>query len=370
MARLIYPNKSWNGRLVALDDGHGMETPGKRTPFIPEINRSIKENEFNRKVVGYLTEILLAHGFRVLQVAPTDEDTPLPVRTDEANRNNADIYVAVHYNAYDGTFSQTPNGIEIYVYPGNLNQESGRLASLVGNYLRKGTQQNWRGIKEANFHVLRETNMPAILTENGFMDNKREALLMIDDDFQREVAAEHAQGICEFFGITFKGTREAFDPETLKLGDLGVQVRALQENLLKLGYTMDGYGADGSFGPATEEAVRRFQRDNGLKVDGIYGPATRKAMEAALKKLEEGEEELEKLAIVVNSYADFPAVEALAIRKSAMIALRKIAEQRVVAEQIIVAGGGTQGLKGSNFIDLSGSNRLETAQNISDYLKS
>lgn len=58
----------------------------------------------------------------------------------------------------------------------------------------EGTVQNFRGVKEENFHVLRETNMIAILTENGFMDNKREALLMIDRAFQMEVAVEHAKG--------------------------------------------------------------------------------------------------------------------------------------------------------------------------------
>ncbi|MGV2620146.1 UNVERIFIED_CONTAM: N-acetylmuramoyl-L-alanine amidase [Halobacillus marinus] len=368
MARLVYPSGSWNGRLVALDDGHGMETPGKRTPYIPELGRQIKENEFNRKVVAYLSDILLYHGFRVLLVAPTDADTPLTTRTAEANRYNADIYVSVHYNAFDGSFGGSdPSGIEVYVYPGSLNREAGRLAALVGKYLRRGTQQNWRGVKEANFHVLRETDMPAILTENGYMDNKREALLMINEAFQQEVAKEHAQGICEYFGVAFKGVGETIDKNYLSLGDTGEAVRVLQRNLLKLGYSMGGYGADGSFGPATETAVKAFQRDQGLRVDGYYGPNTKRAMEEALKKMED--DEMEEVAVVINSFADFPAVETLAIRENAMIALRRTAERRQVAKKIIVAGGGTAGLKGSNFVDLSGATRLETARKIENYLK-
>ncbi|WP_052158797.1 N-acetylmuramoyl-L-alanine amidase [Halobacillus sp. BBL2006] len=191
-------------KLIALDDGHGMETLGKRTPVIPELGRSIRENEFNRAVVNFLKQELERCGFDTLLVAPTDEDISLQKRTDLANARKADIYVAVHYNAYDGSFSgQNPSGIEIYVYNGDLNRESGKLATAVGKYLRQGTKQNWRGIKEANFYVLRETNMPAILTENGFMDNKQEALLMIDEDFQREVAVEHAKGICEYFNVPY-----------------------------------------------------------------------------------------------------------------------------------------------------------------------
>ncbi|WP_258871461.1 N-acetylmuramoyl-L-alanine amidase family protein, partial [Halobacillus trueperi] len=193
MAMLLKPNGQWNEKLVALDDGHGMQTPGKRTPYIKELGREIRENEFNRKVVGFLADILLTHGFRVLLVAPTDADTPLSYRTDAANRNKADIYVSVHFNAMSFDFDySSADGISVHVYSDNMKYNSGKLARAVGKYLRQGTKQDWRGFKENNFHVLRETNMPAILTENGFMDDRREALLMLDEDFQMEVATEHA----------------------------------------------------------------------------------------------------------------------------------------------------------------------------------
>ncbi|TGB03517.1 N-acetylmuramoyl-L-alanine amidase [Halobacillus salinus] len=191
-------------KLIALDDGHGLNTSGNRTPNIPEIGRSIRENEFNRAVVRFLKQELERSGFDTLLVAPTDEDISLKKRVDLANARKADIYVAIHYNALDGSFSgSNPSGIEVYVYPGTLNKAAGKLATAVGKYLRQGTKQNWRGIKEANFYVLRETTMPAILTENGYMDNKTEALLMIDEKFQREVAVEHAKGICEYFNVPY-----------------------------------------------------------------------------------------------------------------------------------------------------------------------
>ncbi|UOQ43335.1 N-acetylmuramoyl-L-alanine amidase [Halobacillus salinarum] len=191
-------------KLIALDDGHGKNTPGKRTPYIPEIGRSIQENEFNKEVVKYLKTELERCGFNTLLVAPTDEDTPLKTRTNLANSRKADAYIAIHYNAYDGSFSgSNPSGIEVYVYPGHKNKEAGKLAASVAKYLRRGTPQNFRGIFEEDFHVLRETNMIAILTENGFMDNKLEALLMIDKDFQKEVAIEHAKGICDYFGVEY-----------------------------------------------------------------------------------------------------------------------------------------------------------------------
>lgn len=188
--------------LVALDDGHGMETAGKRSPFISEIGRAIRENEFNRAVVNLLAEELKRCGFDVLLVAPTDADTPLATRVSRANTAKADIYVSIHYDAFDSKFDgYDPEGITVFYATNSANGKL--LAQCINEFLKRGTLQKNRGIKTANYYVLKETNMPAILSENGFMDNKREALLMVDPDFQREVAQEHAQGICKYFNVPY-----------------------------------------------------------------------------------------------------------------------------------------------------------------------
>ena len=192
-------------KLIALDDGHGMETAGKRTPAIPELGgRVIRENEFNRAVVKFLDEELRRCGFRTLIVAPGDADVSLKRRTDLANAKKADLFISIHYNAYDGKFDgsgKDPEGIEVFYYPGSVKGK--KLAECVYKYLKQGTPQKLRGVKSANFHVLRETDMPAILSENGFMDNKKEAMLMLDVNFQKEVAREHCKGICEYFGVKY-----------------------------------------------------------------------------------------------------------------------------------------------------------------------
>lgn len=189
--------------LIALDDGHGMKTAGKRTPPIPELDgRVIHENEFNREVVKYLDIELKRCGFNTLLVAPTDTDTSLSARTNLANSKNADAYISIHYNAYDGKFdAYDPEGLSVHIYP--KSAEGRKLAECILKYLKEGTTQKNRGIVENNFHVLRETKMVAILSENGFMDNKREASLMLDMDFQKEVAKEHAKGICDYFGVKY-----------------------------------------------------------------------------------------------------------------------------------------------------------------------
>jgi N-acetylmuramoyl-L-alanine amidase len=193
---------------IALDDGHGMQTAGKRTPYIPELGRFVHENEFNKAVVNYLDIELKRCGFETLLVAPTDYDTPLAARTNLANSKRADAYISIHYDAVDAKFDgegKDPEGHTVFVYLGQKDKGSGKLAECVLKYLNQGTPQKNRGIKEADFQVLRETNMIAILSENGFMDNKKEALWMVDPKFQKEVAIEHAKGICEYFGVAYKG---------------------------------------------------------------------------------------------------------------------------------------------------------------------
>ncbi|MCP3032250.1 N-acetylmuramoyl-L-alanine amidase [Halobacillus sp. A1] len=238
------------GYLIALDDGHGMSTAGKRTPYIPSLNRFIKENEFNRKVVNNLEEELNRSGLKTVLVAPGDEDTPLSTRVSRANQAKADAYISVHYNAYDGSFSSpAPSGIELFVYPGHLNREAGRLAESIGKRLKKGTGQYYRGIKEADFQVLRTTSMPAVLTENGFMDNLDEALYMIKPEFQKEVAREHAQGICDFFRVPYVS-----DSAKRKPSYVGRRVESIYDGRLRFyhhpswsdrslaGYLEKGYG--------------------------------------------------------------------------------------------------------------------------------
>lgn len=179
-----------------------MTTAGKETPPIIEMNGYIiKENEFNKAVALLLEVELRRCGIDVLNVSATDNDS-LQDRVQRANVAKADIFVAIHANAFDGKFDKyDPEGVEVHIY--GKGGEAEKLAEFVLAELIQGTTQVNRGIKVSNFYVLSKTIMPAILSESLFMDNKREALLMLDTDFQHEVAREHAKGICNYFGVDY-----------------------------------------------------------------------------------------------------------------------------------------------------------------------
>lgn len=188
-------------KLIALDDGHGLETPGKRTPPLPD-EMIMKENEFNRAVVAKLDEHLKRCGFKTLLVAPGDNDVPLKARTDAANAAKADLYVSVHANAMGAGGWNNARGIETFHYI-NASEASKKAAAIIHRHLIGGSRLPDRGVKAANFHVLRETNMPAVLVECGFMTNLEDARLLLSDAYRSECAEEIARGICEYFGVPY-----------------------------------------------------------------------------------------------------------------------------------------------------------------------
>ena len=186
--------------LIALDDGHGTNTAGKSTPKFAD-GSIIKENEFNRRCIAFLDIALKRCGFRTLLVAPELEDTPLITRTDRANNAKANAFISEHFNAMNSVWQTGASGTGVYYYPNAL--DSKKLAGIVLKYLLLGTLQKSRGIIAKDFHVLRETHMVAILVENGFMDNKNEAALMLNVAYQKEQAEQVCQGLCEYFNVVF-----------------------------------------------------------------------------------------------------------------------------------------------------------------------
>lgn len=196
---------------IALSDGHGMEkgkeTPGKRTDIFTDGTKSketgknfMHENEFNRRVVAILKEELERCGFKVLLVAPTDVDTPLNTRVKLANDHGVDLYLSIHANAFNGKWG-SQNGIETLTVGSG---EGLRIGKILHKHLLQGTKLTDRGMKtRTDLAEIRLTKMPSVLVECGFMDNLREAKLLLSEEYRQECAIELAKGLCEAYKITY-----------------------------------------------------------------------------------------------------------------------------------------------------------------------
>lgn len=185
--------------VVVLDPGHGASTAGKRSP-----DGSLREYELNRDIAYRLRDILKANGITVyMTVSDKTSDPSLASRVEYANSKNADIFVSVHANAFGNgvDWEDRAKGWEIYYYA--TSTVGKKLAQYIhdANFPSSGTNIGIsdRGIKTANFYVLKYTSMPAVLIEHGFYTSSTEIKLLKSSTWRQKAAQLDANGIMNFF---------------------------------------------------------------------------------------------------------------------------------------------------------------------------
>lgn len=194
------PKKEGTTVKVCIDPGHGQHDPGAVGPG------GTKEKDVALSVALKVGEWLKKHGIDVVFTRtndnpgfPTDEKQNLAKRVSIANTAKADIFVSVHCNSAG---NKQARGLETYCYALGGNGE--KLARAIQEEVRKATGFIDRGVKTANFYVLRYTQMPAVLVELGFISNPDEEKILASTDFQAKAAEAIAKGICRYFGIQWK----------------------------------------------------------------------------------------------------------------------------------------------------------------------
>ena len=218
----------YNAKIIVLDAGHGGTDAGA-------VNGTRYEKNDNLKLALAVQKQLALWGQTVLMTRTDDTFHSLVSRTDKANAAEADLFVSLHRNS---VATATANGVEIWVYTTAGSGVQGMAAAVLERIAAVGIQSN-RGVKMGNYHVLRESNMPAMLVELGFLSNTADNRLF--DLYFDEYALAIAQGICDALGIQI-GEAEPVPPEALYRVQVGAFAsRANAEAFLQ---TVRGMGLD------------------------------------------------------------------------------------------------------------------------------
>ncbi|NJL23373.1 MAG: N-acetylmuramoyl-L-alanine amidase, partial [Leptolyngbyaceae cyanobacterium SM1_3_5] len=178
-----------NGRVViVIDPGHGGPDPGaigigglRETDIVLDISRQVGA-------------ILERQGVSVVMTRTSERNLELEPRVQIADRANADLFVSIHANAISMSRPDV-NGIETYFYGSSASQ---RLAQAIQSSIIRNVGGVDRGVRSARFYVLRNTDMPAVLVETGFVTGRDDARNLADPAYRSRMAAAIAQGILQY----------------------------------------------------------------------------------------------------------------------------------------------------------------------------
>jgi len=180
---------------VVLDAGHGGKDPGAHSK-----KEHYEEKQLTLVTTKLVQKYLEEMGYHVLLTRENDSFLELSARAEKANSAKADLFVSIHYNFCE---AKEVEGIEIFYYqdaknPGRVTA-SKKLGREVLSRIVKHTGAESRGVKPGNLAVVRETTMPAILIEGGFLSHAKERVKIQDSDYRCYLAWAIARGIDAYF---------------------------------------------------------------------------------------------------------------------------------------------------------------------------
>jgi len=183
----IPPRNPSQGRvLVVLDPGHGGHDPGAIGIG------GLQEKNVIFPISQMVKQYLEAQGIEVMLTRDSDFFVSLDGRTVMANRVQADLFVSIHANAISMSRPDV-NGLETYYY-----QSGQRLAQTIHNTILRRINIRDRGVRTARFYVLRNSNMPSVLVETGFVTGREDAANLSNPTFRQQMAEAIALGILEY----------------------------------------------------------------------------------------------------------------------------------------------------------------------------
>ena len=233
---------------IALNAGHGKYTAGKRCLKKLDKNET-REWVLNSRICEKIEEKLKAYtGYDLLRLDDVtgEKDIALKTRTNSANNFKADFYLSIHHNA--GVCGGSGGGIMAFVYTKADKDSKVWQKALYGAIIErtglKGNRSEPLGAK--NLHECRESNMPCVLLECGFMDSKTDVPIILTSKFADQVATACVEILVEKGKLKKKSTSEKKENKIL----------SWQKAAIKDGFKFDKYGADGKWGSECIEVAK------------------------------------------------------------------------------------------------------------------
>ena len=191
---------------ILIDPGHGIDTPGKRSP-----DGLFREYLWNRQVADLILEGLLSAGIDASLVVTETNDVSLRNRVNRVNticnRLGASnvLLVSIHANAAgNGSAWMNAKGWSCYTSKGKTKSDQvaeclydAFEAEFQDRKIRKDMSDGDRDWEE-NFYVLQKSKCPAVLLENFFYDNREECAWMLQEETKKRIASAAVKGIIKY----------------------------------------------------------------------------------------------------------------------------------------------------------------------------
>ncbi|WP_211749934.1 N-acetylmuramoyl-L-alanine amidase [Paenibacillus sp. Marseille-Q4541] len=210
-------------KKVKIDPGHGEQDSGASSAYG-------KEKVFTLIIAQKVEALFKGHKYIDISLTRSGDTYPsLTDRVKQAERDKVDCFISIHANS---ATTLSANGTETFYSRAN----SKALADILHKNMMAATKLRDRGVKTANFQVIKQTTMPAILLEVGFISSSIDGPLLFNPTFQHSVAERIAMGICEYFNVPYKEEEAA---EEVKKKVTEVQV-AVNNQKVATGLLIDG----------------------------------------------------------------------------------------------------------------------------------
>ncbi|HHU70208.1 MAG TPA: AMIN domain-containing protein [Thermoanaerobacterales bacterium] len=188
--RLVLNSSSLAGRRIIIDPGHGGDDPGATS--ITGVHEKVLTLDTSKR----LKALLERAGAEVYMTRESDTSIKGPVRVEVANKINGDALISIHYNSYT---NPEINGTEVLYCPDTTGKNK-KLARLVQQELVKHLGSRDRGLRERpDLVLLRETSMPSVMVEVGYISNKDEEKKILNPEYRQQAAQAICNALVKYF---------------------------------------------------------------------------------------------------------------------------------------------------------------------------